>query len=100
MEVTYQQLRCKEVICLEDGKKMGRITDLVFTFPEGKVCGITVPGEKSGLFKSAADILIELCQIQTIGEDVILVKGARRPPLPPKPDCRPCFRGRGQDDEE
>ena len=52
MDISYNDLRNKEVINLCDGSKMGRITDIVFNSDSGKVVGIVVPGEKR-FFKKA-----------------------------------------------
>ena len=74
MELTFTELRQKEVINIGDGKRLGRISDLVFTYPKNTVTGLVVPGcHKSGFFKSAPEIFISMACITKIGEDVILV---------------------------
>ena len=86
MEVSYREIRCKDVISLNDGRKLGKIIDIVFDYPEGKIKAIVLPPEKSGLFKSSGEIIVEFCQVERIGEDVILVRD--KPPCPPpKPPC-------------
>ena len=87
MEVSYRDIRCKDVVCLNDGRKLGKIVDIIFDYPEGKICAIVVPGEKSGLFKPCGEIVIEFCQIEKIGEDVVLIREKRPLPPPPKPPC-------------
>ena len=50
METGYCQLKQKEVVNVKDGKKLGRVCDVVFTFPEGKTLGVVVPGGR-GFFR-------------------------------------------------
>ena len=96
METSFRELQSKEVVSLGDGRKLGRIVDLNFCFPEGRVTAIVVPGERCGLLKPAAEVVIDFCQIQKIGEDVILIREKRTPPPPPgKPN-----RGRRYCDED
>ncbi len=73
METSYQELRQKEVVNICDGKRLGRICDIVFTYPEGKVLGIVAPGGRGFRF-GKADIFIDLKDINKIGVDVIMVE--------------------------
>ena len=92
MRVTFNELRAKEVVNTSDGRRMGRVTDLVFDYPEYCVLGITVPGDKCGLLKCRNEDFIPVSKIVKIGEDVVLIKGdepkkeERRNPRP-----RDCF---------
>ncbi len=72
MELSFDELKEKEVINLSNGKRLGHIVDLIFDLKETKVRGIIVPGEKK-LFKKSEDIFISFRQIKTIGDDVVLV---------------------------
>ncbi|MDR3263350.1 MAG: YlmC/YmxH family sporulation protein [Clostridiales bacterium] len=74
MELTFLDLREKEVINITDGKKLGRITDIVMS-GKGKIIGIVTPGERK-LFKSGSDtnIFVPWCNIIKIGDDVILIE--------------------------
>ncbi len=72
MEVSYQELRQKEVINLCDGKRLGKVCDVVFTYPEGRVQGLVVPGGR-GFRIGRADTFIDLRNVTKIGVDVILV---------------------------
>ncbi len=72
MEITFTDLKQREVINVFDGKKLGRITDLVFDIETGKVEGIIVPGEKK-IFRKTDDIFIPLEKLKRIGDDVILI---------------------------
>lgn len=75
MEISFCELRAKEVVNLFDGKQLGHIIDMVIDTSCARVLGIVVPGEKSifNIFKSATDIFIPYHRICKIGKDVILV---------------------------
>ena len=76
MELTYNELRKREVINVTDGRSLGRITDVRFDFPEGVIVGIYVPGRRlSGIFRifDKTTIYIDESKIIKIGGDVILV---------------------------
>lgn len=91
MEVNFTALKQKDVINLHDGKNMGRVCDLSFSFPENNVLGFTVTGCKGFKF-SRQEVFIPIQQVVKIGKDAVLVKvgdGTDRPPKPPKPDCPP-----------
>ena len=52
MEISFCDLKKKEVINIADGKRLGRTIDVVFAVPSGRVCGIVVPGDNNfRLFK-------------------------------------------------
>lgn len=76
MELSFCELRAKEVVNICDGKKMGNIIDLIFDCSCARITGIVVPGEKTFLnfFKSANDIFIPYNKIRKIGSDIILVE--------------------------
>ena len=72
MEMSFSEIRTKEVVNTADGKKLGKVCDVVFCFPENKLLGFVVPGSRSfGLKKT--DFFIGLKNIVKIGDDVILV---------------------------
>ncbi len=72
VETSFQELKRKEVVNLCDGKSLGKVCDVVFTYPEGKVLGIVAPGGK-GCRWGKASVFIELKQVNKIGVDVVLV---------------------------
>lgn len=78
MEYNLNDLKKKRVINVADGKDLGKITDVVITYPEGKVKGIIVPGKKSGIFFSG-ELIINFRCVERIGDDTILVKLYERP---------------------
>lgn len=94
-----------------DGKRLGKVCDVVFTFPEGRVKGIVVPGCKGFRF-GRADVFIDLKNVSKIGVDVVLVdirepierdkkrdkcdEGRCPPEPPPRPHPRPDRRDYGE----
>lgn len=97
MEYSFSDLRQKDVINVTDGKHLGRVCDMKFTFPENKIIGFTVTGSKSFKF-SRQEIFVPVSDVQKIGKDAVLVNlsdGCPKPPKPPKPPrpphCPPPF---------
>ena len=70
------ELRCKEVVNLLDGRRLGHISDLVFDMASARVLGFVLPGEKTGwnLFKSAEQLFVPYGCVIRVGEDTILVE--------------------------
>ena len=89
MELSFSELRAKEVVNTQDGRKLGRVCDLVFCYPENRVIGIVVPDGKSFLKKE--ERFVAMKDIVRIGEDVILVNlpSDSRKVCPPKGRCVP-----------
>ncbi|MGN0823302.1 MAG: YlmC/YmxH family sporulation protein [Candidatus Gallimonas sp.] len=103
METSFGDLKRKEVVNLGDGKQLGRVCDVVFTFPEGKVQGIVVPGGRGFRF-GKADLFIDLRNVTKIGVDVVLVdvKSAHQSDKKKErgrcePDCPPPCDPHGRD---
>ena len=80
MSVKFTEMRCKEVICISDGARLGFVSDVVVEIPEGCVVAIVVPGPCRilGLFGRKDDYVIPWNCIRRIGPDIILV------------DIKPC----------
>lgn len=76
MELSFCELRSKEVVNLFDGKNLGNVIDLTFDINTTKVTGIIVPCDKSffNIFKNNNDIFIPFNKICKIGKDIILVE--------------------------
>ncbi len=72
MELSFSELRAKEVVNTQDGRKLGKVCDIVLCYPENRWLGIVVPGGKSWSRKKN-ELFIDLKQIVKIGEDVVLV---------------------------
>ncbi|MBR2988624.1 MAG: YlmC/YmxH family sporulation protein [Clostridia bacterium] len=88
-EISFCQLRSKEVVNSADGKRMGKINDLIFSLQTGVIKGIVTPYSRNGLFGKNQDIFIPWRCVKKIGEDVILVDinedGTCSLPPPPPP---------------
>lgn len=100
-------MKQKEAVNLCDGKRLGKVCDVVFTYPEGKVLGIVVPGGR-GFRWGKADLFIDLRNVTKIGIDVVLVdiKAAPKPERkkgkwgndpPPREEPPPYHRGNSGD---
>ena len=70
--LTFKQ---KEVINLNDGKRLGYVQDVEADFESGEITAIVVPGTPK-LFSvgNKNDIVIPWSKIKRIGEDIILVE--------------------------
>ncbi len=73
METSYGELKRKETVNVCDGKRLGKVCDVVFTYPEGKVLGIVVPGGRGFRF-GKSDLFIELKRVTKVGVDVVFVE--------------------------
>ena len=71
----FSDLRCKEVICVADGRRLGFVCDIQLEIPDGCVKAILVPGPCRilGLFGRRDDFIIPFSCIKRIGPDIILV---------------------------
>lgn len=122
MNLTFNELRKRDVVNVVDGRCLGRIVDIDLSFPKGIFIGIIVPGRKSNIFTRIFDcnkLYIPESNIIKIGGDVILVnvkcgetclestkvgnppKNGCPPPCPPhsKPPCPPKPRCPSSDDD-
>ncbi len=104
MEINFTELKQKDVINISDGKHLGRVCDMTFSFPENKVLGFTVTGCKGFKF-SKQEVFLPVSCVVKIGKDAVLVKfgqdeappeknkNERQPkrcPPPCPPPCPPC----------
>ena len=65
----------KEVINLNDGRRLGYVQDVEADFSNGKITAIIVP-ENNKIFSMNGknDLVIPWDKIEKIGDDIILVK--------------------------
>lgn len=104
MELNFSDLRAKEVINTQDGRKLGRVCDVALCYPENRWIGIIVPGGRFSLKKN--ELFIDLKRIVKIGEDVILVnvgfpkKSNGKEGMPIKGEPFPPFEGRNYEEFE
>ncbi|MCI8842506.1 MAG: YlmC/YmxH family sporulation protein [Oscillospiraceae bacterium] len=75
MQQRFSELRCKEVINICDGARLGYVDDLVLELPQGQVIALIVPGPSCffGLFGRECDYYIPWPCIKRMGDDIILV---------------------------
>ncbi|MFI3165790.1 MAG: YlmC/YmxH family sporulation protein [Bacillota bacterium] len=74
MKIEYCELRLKDVVCVSDGRKLGRIIDCLIDASCGQILGIILPGTRGfAMFRNAEDTYIPWSKIVKIGDDVILV---------------------------
>lgn len=76
MGLRVTDLRCKEVINVCDGHRLGYVTDVEVTVPNGQVVALVVPGPSRffGLAGSREDYVIPWECIRRLGDDIILVE--------------------------
>ena len=88
MTERFSSLRCREVINVCDGCRLGFVSDLELDTESGRVTALIVPcpGKCLGLLPSGENYVIPWANIRRIGGDLILVDV-------PREDCR---RGRGK----
>lgn len=74
--VTFSELKCREVINVLDGARLGQVSDLEINLCTGEVLALVVPGagRMLGLFKNRESCLIPFKKVKKFGEDVILVE--------------------------
>ena len=82
--MTLRQLCKKDVVQLGSGVKLGRADDLELEMGSAQVCSLILRG-RFGLLGRGEDLVIPWQQIETIGEDVILVNCPVQD-LPPRPE--------------
>ena len=75
MALRFTELQCKEVICVNDGRRLGFITDIQVEVPEGTIMAVVVPGpcRLLGMVGRRDDFVIPWRCIRRIGPDIVLV---------------------------
>lgn len=73
---TIGELRCREVINICTGERMGFVRDVLLDLCCGQVKALVVPGQARyfGLFGHGEDCVIPWGAIRSIGDDLILVE--------------------------
>ncbi|MDC3416469.1 YlmC/YmxH family sporulation protein [Aquibacillus salsiterrae] len=81
--ITLTELQIKDIIMMEDGRKVGNITDLEIDVDKGKILYLIIgtKGKVMGFFGKDEEVMIPWENIVTIGSDVILVKKDKNPQL-------------------
>ncbi len=81
MRCRIADLRCKEVINVCTGFRMGYVCDVILNVDNGKVLAVVVPGPCRffGLFGREDDYIIPWESICKIGDDIVLVEISGEP---------------------
>ena len=76
MDCRVRDMRLKEVININDGARLGYVSDLEFRMPEGQILGAVVqtPGRFFGLFGRGEEFFIPWDAIRQMGDDIILIE--------------------------
>lgn len=76
--IKTSELKQKEVININDGRRLGLVSDMEINMETGNLEAIVIPagGKFLGLFSKENDIVINWTNIKKIGVDVILVDGS------------------------
>ncbi len=74
--IKASEFRKREVVNVDDGKRLGFVSDLELDISQGSINAIIVPGPGRffGLFGGDRDYIIPWHKIVKIGSDVILVE--------------------------
>lgn len=75
MRERFSALRCKEVINVSDGSRLGYVSDLELDLETGRILALVVPGPGRffGLFGSREEYVIPWTRVCRIGDDIVLV---------------------------
>jgi YlmC/YmxH family sporulation protein len=81
--IKLSDLQVKEVIVVNNGRRLGHISDLEIDPDRGRIIALVIylREKKSGFFGKPDELMIYWEQIVTIGSDVILVKDIDAPKL-------------------
>ena len=90
MIVTMSELKCREVINICDGCRLGYVGDVECTLPEGQMTALIVPGPLRffGLFGRGEEYFIPWECIKQVGDDIILIDKPMARQEPPHRDRR------------
>lgn len=74
--IKLSELQVKEVIVIDNGKRLGHILDLEIDPDQGRITAIilAVRDRSNGIFGKSEELVVDWNQIVTIGDDVILVE--------------------------
>ncbi len=75
MILRASELRVKEVVSVNDGKRLGYIFDLEIDMDTGKIVSLVIPGGGRilGFLGRGGELAIDWENIRKVGKDVVLV---------------------------
>ena len=73
--IRLAELRCREVICVCDGSRLGYVSDVEVALPQGRICALVVPGKGKfwGLWGCGEEYVIPWSAVCRVGDDIVLV---------------------------
>lgn len=76
MQCRIADLRCKEVVNIADGMRLGTVEDVLVDTGSGRVAALIVPGPCRclGLFFPGDDYIVRWEAVRRIGDDLILIE--------------------------
>lgn len=74
--VTLSQLQLKDIVFVEDGTRIGNLTDIDINVDTGNITSLVVATKSKvlGVFGESREIIIPWNHVIKIGQDVILVR--------------------------
>lgn len=78
--IKLSELQMKEIIVIEDGRRLGHIHDLEIDVDSGYITSLILleQNKKGGFFAKGTETSVKWSQITTIGTDVILIRGTEQ----------------------
>lgn len=75
--VKISELKQREVININDGRRLGIVYDVEIDMEKGTIDALVIPGtgKLMGLFSRESDVVVSWDNIKKIGTDVILIDG-------------------------
>ena len=75
MQVSIGELRCKEIVNIRDGLRLGLVADVLLESPGGRAVARIAPGPRRffGLLGREDDYVLPWECIRRIGDDIILI---------------------------
>jgi len=75
--VKISEIKQREVISINDGRRLGIVYDVEIDMDKGTIDAIVIPGtgRVMGLFSRESDVVVSWDNIKKIGTDVILIDG-------------------------
>ncbi|UOQ47949.1 YlmC/YmxH family sporulation protein [Gracilibacillus caseinilyticus] len=74
--ITLSSLQLKDIVYIEDGTKLGNLTDIEINIDLGSISNLVVATKTKmfGVFGESREVIIPWEHVMKIGHDVILVK--------------------------
>lgn len=79
--VRTSELRVRELVNVDDGRRLGTVSDLVLDLESGRVAALVLPGPGRlfGLFGREQETVVAWERVARVGVDVVLVSLGSEP---------------------